>query len=66
MAAYLLYRCKHLCTLIFRVVRGTTSSSFRGGIFMNFHSMTASCAFNRDTTFSQAVTDKFSSQHFRK
>jgi len=37
--------------------RGATSSSFRGGaIFMNFHSMTSSCLFNRCTTFSQTVT----------
>jgi len=26
---------------------------------MNFHSMTSSCLFNRGTTFSQTVTDKF-------
>jgi len=34
-------------------------------IFINFHSMTSSCLFNRDTTFSQAVTD-LRSQHFQK
>jgi len=39
--------------------RGATSSSFRGGeIFIHVHSMTSSCLFIRDTTFSQAVTDK--------
>ena len=37
-----------------------------GAIFMNFHSMTLSCLFNRGTTFSQTVTDTFFSQHFRK
>jgi len=30
---------------------------------MNFHSMTTSCLFNHDTTSSQAVTHKVSSQH---
>jgi len=30
-----------------------------GGFFMKFHSMTSSCFFNRGTTFSQTVTDKF-------
>ena len=39
---------------------------FGGANFMNFHSMTSSCLFNRDTTFSQTVTDMFFSQHFRK
>jgi len=29
-----------------------------GAILMNFHSMMSSCSFNRNTTFSQAVTDK--------
>ena len=39
------------------VIRGATSSSFRGGaIFMKFHSMTSWCSFNRGTTFSQTVT----------
>jgi len=37
-----------------------------GTIFMNFHSMTSSCLFNRGTTVSQTVTDTFFSQHFRK
>jgi len=46
--------------------RGATSSSFRGG---NFHKLTfddVTCLFNSGTTFSQAVTDMFFSQHFRK
>ena len=40
-------------------VTGASSSSFRGGgaIFMNVHSMTLSCLFNRGTTSSQTVTD---------
>jgi len=29
-----------------------------GAIFMNFRSITSSCLFKCDTTFSQAVTDK--------
>jgi len=46
---------------------GQPALHFRGGaIFMNFHSMTSSCLFNRGTTFSQTVTDIFFSQHFRK
>jgi len=48
-------------------VRGATSSSFWGvAIFMNSHSMTSSCLFNRGKTFSHSVTDMFFSQHFRK
>ena len=37
-----------------------------GAIFMIFRSMTSPCLFNRGTTFSQTVTDKVSSKHFRK
>ena len=37
------------------VGRGATSSSFRGGIFMKFHSMTSSYLFSHGTTFSQTV-----------
>ena len=35
--------------------RGATTSSFRGGGFMQFHSMPSSCLFNHGTTFSQTV-----------
>jgi len=47
--------------------RGATSSSFRRGeaIFMEFHSMTSSWLFKRDTS-SQTAKDKFTSQRFRK
>jgi len=29
-----------------------------GALFMKFHSITPTCLFNRDTTFSQTVIDK--------
>ena len=52
-----IFHCKFLARFhSLSFTRGATSSSFRGAQF--FHSMTPSCLFNRDTTFSQAVTDK--------
>jgi len=48
---------KGLCD-VYIYTRGATNSSFRGAIFMKFHSMMSSFLFNCRTTFSQTDTDE--------
>ena len=45
-------------TLAYALFQGRNQLISGVAIFMKFNSITASCLFNRGTTFSQTVTDK--------